>query len=88
MAEKKGLAQEAALAQTGIGALRPGTLTVSVQEGIAAKSVHDILDRIFRLHGCVACGLAGLDLRFRVEDSLLVEKFRDIEGVRDVTLIR
>jgi hypothetical protein len=47
------------------GGLRPGTVQLALREGISAKDVHAALDRIFRLHGCITCGLAGLDLRLR-----------------------
>ncbi len=55
-----------------------------MREGIAAKSLHSVLDRIITLHGCVTCGLGGIDLRIRVQDALLIEKFQDIEGIQDV----
>ena len=88
MADKIRRGEEEVSSATGVGALRSGTIQLIVEEGITAKSVHESLDRIFRLHGCRACGLAGLDLRFRVQDTLLVETFRDIKGVQDVTILR
>jgi len=66
----------------GIGGLRPGTLQLTFKEDIAAKSVHEALDRIFKLHGCISCGLLGIDIRLRVEDPIL-GKFRDINGLID-----
>lgn len=87
MAEEKVRLQEMARAGTGLGGLRPGTVALVVKEGIPAKSLHDILDRITNLHGCSACGLAGLDLHFRVEDGRLAEKFSGIEGLGNVTIV-
>ena len=40
---------------------RPGTT-------IDAKSVHAALDQIFRLNGCLACGLLGIDIHINGPD--------------------
>jgi len=73
---------------TGLGGLRPGTVQFTVREGVGIKNLHLVLDRLVRLHGCIACGLNGIDLRFRVQDSMLFEKFRDIGEVQDVMILR
>ncbi len=73
---------------TGIGNLRPGTLELVVAPDMAARDVHRLLDTVFELHGCKACGLNGLDLRLRPQDPVMLEKFRGIEGVRDVNIYR
>jgi hypothetical protein len=79
---------ESNTALTGIGNLRPGTLELVVAPGISAKDVHKVIDATLEVHGCLACGLNGLDLRIRTQDPVLLEKFRDIEGVKDVNIYR
>lgn len=75
-------------AELGIGSLRPGTVQFVVEEGIYAKSLHKIIDQVINLHGCTACGLSGIDLRFKVRDNILFEKFEKIDGIVDVTIQR
>ncbi len=87
MSDEKAL-ESRAVASLGLGQLRPGTVAVTVDEGIAAKSLHELLDRVIGLHGCTTCGLSGIDLRFRVRDRLIFERFKDIPGVADVAVIR
>jgi hypothetical protein len=87
MAEKQKLAERVA-SETGLGALRPGTMQFVLEEGVKAESVHAMLDRAFEMHGCRPCGMAGLDLGIRIRDKLIFERFRDIEGVLDVAVTR
>lgn len=35
---------------------------------LQAKQVHEALDQIFRLNGCLACGLLGIDLHINGPD--------------------
>jgi hypothetical protein len=35
---------------------------------LAAKDIHLALDQIFRLHGCLACGLLGIDIHINGPD--------------------
>ena len=74
--------------ETSIGNLRKGTVQFVVQEGIQLDSLQEILKRVVNLHGCTVCGLAGIDLRFRVRENLIFEKFADIEGIYDVIIQR
>jgi hypothetical protein len=87
MAEKKVL-EARATAELGMGVLRPGTVRVVVEEGINLKNLHEIVDRVVNLHGCTACGLGGIDLLFRVREKILFDRFKDIEGIADVSVIR
>ncbi|MBI1807676.1 MAG: hypothetical protein HYR76_11555 [Ignavibacteria bacterium] len=82
------LGSEIASPLTGVGALRPGTIQLVVDERITPKGLHASLDRVFKLHGCPSCGLAGLDFRIRVQDKMLAEKFQDIREVRDISVQR
>lgn len=70
----------------GLGGLSPGTVQLTVREGISARELHAALDRILKLHGCTACGLNGLDLLLRPQGDL-VHEFKDIKGVADVSII-
>ena len=85
MKEEKAVRIEA---ESGIGSLRAGTVQFVIEEGIKADSLHEIIDRVIGLHGCTACGLAGIDLRFRVRDNILFEKFEKIQGLHDVIIQR
>lgn len=79
---------EPTAAITGIGNLRPGTLELVIAPDMAARDLHKLLDTVFDLHGCSGCGLNGLDLRLRPQDPVIYERFRGIEGVRDVNIYR
>jgi hypothetical protein len=87
MADKKRV-EAGRASELGVGVLRPGTVKFVVEEGIQAKQLHAMLDRVFDLHGCTPCGLGGIDLHIHVRDQLLFDRFKDIEGLHDVTMIR
>ena len=42
---------------------RPTKINIQVRKGIKKEQVNAILERIYRLNGCLACGLNGFDLR-------------------------
>lgn len=88
MEERTKAKEEKFSVASSVGALRPGIAVFHVEEGIQLQALQDILKRVVNLHGCTSCGLAGLDLYFRVPDPLLNEKFRDIGGLRNVEIIR
>jgi hypothetical protein len=71
-----------------VGPLHPGTLQVTIKPGVTQDSLYKIIDRIGRLHGCLACGLGGLDLLIRQQDLYVIEAFKEIEAVADVRLQR
>ncbi len=75
------------LPKSEIGSIRPGTLELVFERDIKADSIHKALETAFRWHGCTACGLNGLDLRFRVQDPVF-EIFNKIEGLRDINVYR
>jgi len=75
------------LAISEMGAIRPGTLELVFERDIKVESIHKALEAAFRWHGCIACGLNGLDLRFRVQDPAF-EVFNEVEGLRDVNVYR
>jgi hypothetical protein len=35
---------------------------------LKAKDIHATLDQIFKLHGCLACGLLGIDIHINGPD--------------------
>lgn len=70
-----------------VSPLNPGTLQVTVGKGVSRENLHQIIDEIINLHGCMACGLGGLDLRIRPQD-LVSERFQKIPEVKDVVVIR
>lgn len=43
-------------------------LTSAPGTKITAKQVHAAVDSIFRLHGCLACGLLGIDIHINGPD--------------------
>ena len=75
------------VAMSEIGRFRPGTVELVFDRDVKVDSLHKALLATVRWHGCVACGLNGLDLRFRGQDPVF-EQFKDIEGLRDVNIYR
>ena len=71
-----------------VSPLHPGTLEVTVRPGITQDALYKIIDRVGRLHGCLACGLGGLDLLIRQQDLHVIEAFKEIDAVADVSLLR
>ena len=51
-------------------------LTSNPGAKITAKQVHAAMDQIFRLNGCLACGLLGIDIHINGPDP---EPF-EVEG--------
>ena len=76
--------QSTATARAGIGVSRPGTVTVSVVEGVKLETLHAALDNIVKLTGCLGCGLVGIDLTFRGGDPEL-GSIRNLPGVTNAT---
>jgi hypothetical protein len=72
----------------GIGRLKPGSVVVTVGSKVTNKNLHDIIDSIAKQHGCLACGLGGLDIIIRQQDIRVNEAFQQIPEVRDVAVIR
>jgi exosome complex RNA-binding protein Rrp4 len=71
----------------GVGRLKPGTVQVTVGSKVTAKSLHDIMDLTIKMHGCLACGLGGLDVIIRSQDPRISEAFQQISDVKDVSII-
>lgn len=70
-----------------IGRIRPGTLELVFQRDIKIDSIHKAVDAAMKWHGCLACGMNGLDLRFRPQE-VYFEAFSHIEGLRDINVYR
>ena len=85
MAQKPEAAKNVAISE--IGTARPGTLELVFERDIKIESIHKAVEAAFRWHGCIACGLNGLDLRFRVQDPMF-EAFNDVKGLRDINVYR
>jgi len=85
---EKQTSEASARAELGMGVLRPGTVRLVVEEGINIKNLHQLVDRVVNLHGCTACGLGCIDVLFRVREKILFDRFKDIEGLADVSVIR
>lgn len=71
-----------------IGALRPGTVQVTVGKQIDQKALHTIIDTIISQHGCPACGLGGIDILIRQQDPRVIDAFQHISDVREVSVYR
>jgi len=61
---------------------RTVTLTASPGAKITADLVHASLERIFRLNGCLACGLLGIDIHVHGGDPEPL--LGDVEGFNAV----
>jgi hypothetical protein len=72
----------------GVGRLKPGSVQVTVGPKVTQKNLHDIIDAITKQHGCLACGLGGLDIVIHPQDPLIFEAFQHIAEVKDVAVIR
>ena len=75
------------LALSDVGAIRPGTLELVFRRDIGVESIHKAVEAAFRWHGCIACGLNGLDLRFRAQDPVF-DVFKEVEGLQDINVYR
>ena len=76
------------MAEQGRTALRQThtTLEVAFQHNVTKEQIHHALDEIFKQHGCLACGLGGLDLRLLQERVVSpLPEFRNLPGVASVT---
>lgn len=58
---------------------RSSKLDIRIKKEIKAKEIHNLLDEIFKLHGCPACGLNGLDLRLIYENP--IDNLINVAGV-------
>lgn len=75
--------QEAKMAGGRIGR----SVALVVKPGISAKSVHQALEQIFELSGCLACGLLGIDdLNIRVLDARQFQRFKQIDGIQSISV--
>lgn len=72
----------------GVGRLNSGSVQVTVSTKVTQKNLHDIIDVITKQHGCMACGLGGLDIVIRTQDPRIIEDFQHIAEVKDVAIIR
>jgi hypothetical protein len=57
-------------------------VVVTLPPKVNAKTIHATLDEIFKLNGCIACGLGGIDLRLRLGDII---QPRINEGIAQIT---
>lgn len=48
-----------------------GSVQVTVPKTIHAKTIHALLDEIFKQHGCLTCGLGGIDIHIRPGELVL-----------------
>lgn len=88
MSEQDKTASVANASQFGIGVLRPGTVQVTVSEQVTQADLHNIIDKVIIQHGCLPCGLAGIDLVIRPQDPRIIKAFEDIPAVKEVTVYR
>lgn len=65
--------------------LSPGTLHVNVKPNITAKALHSLLDEIFKQHGCLTCGLGGIDILIRPLE-VIQPNFSKLEGIVNASL--
>ena len=48
-----------------------GPVVISVGKAANAKAIHSLLDEIFKLNGCLTCGLGGIDITLRPGELIL-----------------
>jgi hypothetical protein len=62
-------------------------IDLEISPTITPDRIQAVLERIYKLAGCPACGLGGFDVRLNVIQPELAE-LRQIEGIHNVTLNR
>lgn len=60
-------------------------LNFTLDRRINAESVNKLLERVYVLAGCPACGFGGFDIHFHVVDPAQLKQFQGIEHVTDVS---
>ena len=85
MARKAEATRDVAVSK--MGRIQPGTLEMVFKRDVNIKSIQEATVAAFRWHGCVACGLNCMDLRFRAQDPVF-ELFNEIEGLTDINVYR
>ena len=68
------------------GSKLKGQVTCACSSKVTRDQLHQVLDRVLREHGCIVCGLVGLDLRFVQGDPL--RNLSGLDGVAGVTFAK
>jgi hypothetical protein len=55
-------------------------ITLAIRRGAKPEQIHRTLDQIFKLSGCLACGLLGFDLHFYGVDPAVEHQLELPEG--------
>ena len=68
---------------------RPTRVAIQLRKNIKKEQVNALFERIYRLNGCLACGLLGFDIRL-ISDSVInpiVNELNDakLDGVAGVS---
>ena len=58
-------------------ATKPVKVSVQLRKNIKKEQVNALFERIYRLNGCLACGLNGFDLRL-ISDSVINPVVNDL----------
>lgn len=69
--------------------LKGKSVTLELKEGITSKEIDDLLKKIYQEAGCLACGLAGFDLNFKIVDDPVYERLNlaSLATVRSLTVL-
>jgi hypothetical protein len=62
-------------------ASRPTKLTIQLRKNIKKEQVNALFDRIYRLSGCLGCGLLGFDLQL-ISDSVINPIVNDLNDAK------
>lgn len=70
----------------GFGSLRPGGVVIDFRKFPSLETLEKVIAKLVQLHGCRACGLAGLDVALRAPTLELAhfEEFEEIGAIRRV----
>jgi hypothetical protein len=58
---------------------RPNKITVQLKRNIKKEQVNALFERLYKLSGCLACGLLGFDLQL-ISDSVINPIVNELNG--------
>ncbi|MEA2488904.1 MAG: hypothetical protein QOH21_696 [Acidobacteriota bacterium] len=69
--------------------LKDKSVTLELKAGITAVEIDTLLKKIYAEAGCPACGLAGFDLKFKINEEPVYERLNlaSLATVRSISVL-
>lgn len=64
-----------------------GRVEVTVGKGVTLEQIQKLFATIGRMHGCLPCGLGGIDVIIHHEVDDFGQKVGALEGIRNVNFV-